>query len=480
MKSEYTLQPIILSGGSGTRLWPLSREHFPKQYIALDSSDNLSFFQKTQKRLVGLRNIEKPIIICNEEQRFLVAEQLREISISPESIILEPFGKNTAPAIAIATLKAIEKSSEKLLLVLSSDHEIKDPFSFKKAIEAGIKDAKNGKLVTFGIKPDSPETGYGYIETKGELSHQTLRSFPIKNFIEKPPLEKAKKYMRNDHFLWNSGIFLFKASTMINLLKKYEPELLALCEKSLSKSAKDYDFQRIEKKSFKLCPNISIDNAIMEKTKDACVVPLTAGWSDVGNWGALWNIEEKDKDGNAIIGDVVINDVKNSYLNSSKHLLVGLGLRNLIIVQTEDATLISDKNRSQDIKKIVNKLNAENRKESKIHKKVLRPWGYYHLIEEGPTWKVKEISVNPKSSLSLQKHLKRAEHWIIIKGVATITLNKKQYVLNENESTYIPIGSKHRLTNNEVSQLRLIEVQCGDYLGEDDIFRFDDNYGRIN
>ena len=480
MKIKYSLQPIILSGGSGTRLWPLSRELFPKQYIALDSSDNLSFFQKTQKRLDGLRNVEDPIIICNEEQRFLVAEQMREISITPKSIILEPCGKNTAPAIAVAALKAFEESDEKILLVLSSDHEIKDPLSFKKAIEAGIKDAKNEKLVTFGIKPDHPETGYGYIETKEKLSHQRLRSFPVKNFIEKPLFEKAKEYMSNDNFLWNSGIFLFKSSTIINLLKKYEPELLALCKDSLSKSSKDNDFQRLEKNSFILCPNISIDNAIMEKTKNACVVPLNAGWSDVGNWGALWNIEEKDKDGNAIIGDVLINDVKNSYLHSSKNLLVGLGIQNLIIVQTEDATLISDKNRSQDIKMIVNKLNSKNRKESKIHKKVLRPWGYYHLIEEGPTWKVKEINVNPKSSLSLQKHLKRSEHWIIIKGIATIRVNKEEYTLHENQSTYIPIGSKHRLSNNERLPLRIIEVQCGDYLGEDDIVRFDDNYGRIN
>ena len=480
MKIKYSLQPIILSGGSGTRLWPLSRKHFPKQYIALDSSDNLSFFQKTQKRLDGLSNLENPIIICNEEQRFLVAEQMREISITPKSIILEPCGRNTAPAIAVAALKAYEESDEKILLVLSSDHEIKDPLSFKKAIEAGIKDAKNEKLVTFGIKPDHPETGYGYIESKEKLSHQTLRSFPVKNFIEKPLLEKTKEYISNDHYLWNSGIFLFKSSTIINLLNKYEPELLASCKDSLSKSSKDNDFQRLEKNSFNSCPNISIDNAIMEKTKNACVVPLSAGWSDVGNWGALWNIEEKDKNGNAIIGDVLINDVKNSYLNSSKNLLVGLGLRNLIIVQTEDATLISDKNRSQDIKKIVNKLNLENRKESKIHKKVLRPWGYYHLIEEGPTWKVKEISVNPKSSLSLQKHLKRSEHWIIIKGIATIRVNKEEYTLHENQSTYIPIGAKHRLSNNEKLPLRIIEVQCGDYLGEDDIVRFEDNYGRIN
>ena len=480
MKNISYIQPIILSGGSGTRLWPLSREQFPKQYIALNSSENLSFFQKTQKRLKGLKNIEKPIIICNEEQRFLVAEQMRQINISPKSIILEPFGRNTAPAIAIAALKALEESSESILLVLSSDHEIKDPNNFRKAIENGINDAKNEKLVTFGIKPYFPETGYGYIETTLNFTNQPLKSIPVKNFIEKPSLEKAKQYISNNHFLWNSGIFLFKASSIINSLKKYEPDLLAFCMESLSKSSTDFDFQRLDKDSFRKCANISIDNAVMEKTKDSFVVPLNAGWSDVGNWGALWDLEEKDKNGNVIIGDVLTNDVKNSYLNSNKNLLVAVGVKDLIIVQTEDATLVSDKKRSQEIKKIVNKLNSNGRKETKIHKKVLRPWGFYYLIEEGPIWKVKEIYVNPKSSLSLQRHMQRSEHWIVIKGIATVRINKEEYLLKENESTYIPIGSKHRLSNSENLPLRIIEVQCGDYLGEDDIIRFEDNYGRIN
>ena len=480
MTKKSNLQPIILSGGSGTRLWPLSRESFPKQYIKLKSSDELSFLQKTQKRLDGLVNIKNPIILCNEEQRFLVAEQMRQIGTLPKSIILEPFGKNTAPAIAIAALKALEEDQESILLILSSDHEIKDPYNFRKAVEAGLSDAENEKLVTFGIKPEYPETGYGYIETSESYSLPFIKSLKIKNFIEKPNSQKANEYLNKDHFFWNSGIFLFKSNTIINTLKLYEPELLSFCKQALAKSSKDLDFQRLDKDSFRKCPNISIDNAVMEKTKNACVIPLNVGWSDVGNWRALWEIEKKDKNGNVITGDVLVDNVKDSYVYSKKNLLVGIDLQNLIIVQTDDATLVANKNRSQEIKEIVNKLNLDSRKETKIHRKVLRPWGYYYLIEEGPTWKVKEISVNPKSSLSLQKHLQRSEHWIIIKGLATVIINEEEYLLKENQSTYIPIDSKHRLSNNEVLPLRLIEVQCGSYLGEDDIIRFDDNYGRIN
>ena len=480
MLKKNIIQPIILSGGSGTRLWPLSRESFPKQYIKLNSSDELSFLQKTQKRLEGLKNLEDPIIICNEEQRFLVAEQMRQINITPKSIILEPFGRNTAPAIAIAALKAIEEDQNSILLVLSSDHEIKNPYNFRKAVEAGLNDAENEKLVTFGIKPEYPETGYGYIETMESYSLQLLKSLKIKSFIEKPNSKKANEYLNKDNFLWNSGIFLFKSNSIINALSLYEPELLSFCNQALTKSSKDLDFQRLDKDSFRKCANISIDNAIMEKTKNTCVIPLNAGWSDVGNWKALWEIEKKDKNRNVITGDVLVDNVKDSYVYSKKKLLVGVDLQNLIIVQTDDATLVANKNKSQDIKEIVKKLNLNSRKETKIHRKVLRPWGYYYLIEEGPTWKVKEISVNPKSSLSLQKHLHRSEHWIIIKGIATVCNNEEKYLLKENQSTYIPVGSKHRLSNNEVLSLRLIEVQCGNYLGEDDIVRFDDNYGRIN
>ena len=478
MKKKSKLQPIILSGGSGTRLWPLSRENFPKQYIKLRSSDELSFFQKTQKRLEGLKNIENPIIICNEEQRFIVAEQMRQIGTLPKSIILEPFGRNTAPAIAIAALKALEEDQESILLVLSSDHEIKNPYNLREAVEAGLNDAENEKLITFGIKPEYPETGFGYIETTENYHHPLIKSLKIKSFIEKPNSKKASDYFNRDNFLWNSGIFLFKANSIIHALKLYEPELLSFSKQALAKSSKDLDFQRLDKDSFRKCTKISIDNAVMEKTKDAFVIPLDAGWKDVGDWRALWEIEKKDKNGNVINGDVLVDKVEDSYVYSKKNLLVGIDLQNLIIVQTDDATLVANKNRSQEIKEIVNKLNLDKRKETKIHRKVLRPWGYYYLIEEGPTWKIKEISVNPNSSLSLQKHLKRSEHWIIIKGVATVNIDEEEFLLQENQSTYIPVGSKHRLSNNEVLPLRIIEVQCGNYLGEDDIIRFDDNYGR--
>ena len=480
MKKSFKLQPVILSGGSGTRLWPLSRESFPKQYIKLNTSNKFSFIQKTLRRLYVFENIEDPIIICNEEQRFLVAEQMREINIKPQSIILEPFGKNTASAIAIAALKAYEKDKESILLILSSDHEIKNIVIFKKAIESGIQDAQEDKLVIFGVPPTYPETGFGYIETNQELSQNSFNSVPIKTFIEKPTFQKAQSLIKDNHFLWNSGIFLFKSKTILASLKEYEPKLLSFCQQALSKSSVDLDFLRLHKDSFGKCPNLSIDVAIMEKTKNVVVIPFSAGWSDLGNWKSLWDIENKDKDGKVIIGDIFTENVKNSYLHSKNSLLVGLGIENLIIVQTEDATLVANNKDAQEIKKLVSKLNNYGRAETKFHKKVYRPWGYYNLIEKGLNWQVKEICVNPKSSLSLQKHTFRSEHWIILEGKATVKINEIKNILSKNQSTYIPIGAKHRLSNYENTHLKLIEVQCGTYLGEDDIFRFEDNYGRIN
>jgi len=480
MQENITLQPVILAGGSGTRLWPLSRESFPKQYINLNSDNPLSLLQRTQKRLKGIKNIENPIIICNEEQRFIVAEQMREINIKPKRIILEPFGKNTAPAIAIAALDTLNKNKESVLLILSSDHEIKDPVQFKKVINEGIKEAKKNLLITFGIIPTSPETGYGYIQTSNFIDPKSIKPTEIKSFIEKPNLELAKKLIDNRNYLWNSGIFVFQASTIIDELEIYQPSLMNACRESYANSTLDFDFLRLSPDSFEKCQNLSIDVAVMEKTRRANVIVLDAGWDDLGNWHSLWNNEKKDKNGNVTIGDVLKTKVKNSYLKSDKKLLVAIGIENLIIVQTSDATLVANNKDTQEIKNIVKKLNSEKRSEGKVNTKIFRPWGYYNLIEKGLNWQVKEISVNPKSSLSMQKHNFRSEHWIILKGNAKVEINKNEIFLNENQSTYIPIGAKHRLSNISDENLILIEVQCGEYLGEDDIIRYSDNYGRVN
>ena len=480
MLKKNKIQPVILSGGSGTRLWPLSREKFPKQYIQLNSKSSYSFLQKTQLRLSGLENLEDPIIICNEEHRFIVAEQMREIKIKPKSIILEPFGRNTASAIAIASLQSSKYDKNSILLILSADHEIINSSEFQLAIKKGIQDANEEKLVTFGVRPKSPETGYGYIEFEPTNYCSSNKSYRINRFIEKPNLEKAKEIFKKDNYLWNSGIFLFKAKSILGELNKFEPKLLSECKKSLFKASKDLDFIRLYEENFRNCPKISIDVAVMEQTDKARVIPLSAGWSDIGNWTSLWNLEDKDKRGNTLIGDIYAKNVSNSYLRSENNLLVVIGFENMIVVQTEDSVLIANMNQSQEIKNIVNKLNQEGRTEIKSHRKVFRPWGYYKLIDRGPTWQVKEICVNPKSSLSLQKHNYRSEHWIILKGIANIEINNEKKVLIEKQSTYIPLGAKHRLSNNEETALTIIEVQNGEYLGEDDIFRYEDNYGRIN
>ncbi len=479
MKNNIPIQPIILSGGSGTRLWPLSRESFPKQYLKLDSSSNYSFIQKTQQRLSGIKNLQDPIIICNEIQRFIVAEQMREINIKPKSIILEPIGRNTAPAIAIGALKALQEDKESILIILSSDHEIKDTKSFRKTIEFSINNLNEKVLLTLGIKPSRAETGYGYIET---IKHKSPSNepLPIKKFIEKPNLARAKQFIEKDYYLWNSGIFLFKASSILEELKKYEPELISLCELSLRNSKNDLDFLRLDKNYFRNCPNLSIDVAVMERTNKAKVIPLDAGWDDIGNWTAFCNLERKDNHGNITIGDVYTKNVYDSYLHSENNLLVTIGIKNLVVVQTNDATLIANKNEVQKIKGIVKQLNDDGRTESKFHRKVYKPWGYYNLIEKQPKWQIKEICLNPKSSISLQKHQYRSEHWIILAGKARVQLGEKEIHLCKNESTYIPKNIKHRLSNQETYPLILIEVQCGEYLEEDDIVRFEDDYGRTN
>ena len=475
--SSLDLVPVILSGGSGSRLWPLSRASYPKQYLNLDEKNSFSLIQNTYLRLQGLSNLRNPLIISNEEQRFIVAEQMRAIDVKPTSIILEPTGKNTAPAIALAALQALKNYQDPTLLILSSDHKIDDELNFRNVIQKGLKHANDSRLVTFGIIPTKPETGYGYIETFDEINTNS-ESSKIKNFIEKPNLELAKKLYKSKNHLWNSGIFLFKASTIIDELKNHQPEIVEICEKSLSKGLVDLDFFRIDKHIFNKCPNIPIDIAVMEKTKLGTVLNLQAGWDDIGSWKSVWENSKKDKEGNTLKGKVIIENSNNCYLRSEERLIVGINLNDLIVVETSDALLISSKDESQKIKKVVEELKKRNYEEGIKSKKDFRPWGNFKSIEKGASWQVKKLELKPKASISLQMHNHRSEHWIIVDGYAKVEIDNKISFLNKNESIYIPLGSKHRLSNPGNKPLILVEVQSGDYLGEDDILRFEDNYGR--
>ena len=475
---NLTIIPIILSGGVGTRLWPLSRTHFPKQYLKIYENDEYSLLQKTVKRLDNLSISDDPIIICNEEQRFIVAEQMRQIGVEPKKILLEPLGRNTAPAIALAALKAHDQGNDPLLLILSADHEIRDNKKFIDAIKIGIHPASNGNLVTFGVKPNKPETGFGYIESIKILSDGAKDS-RIKRFLEKPKREIAEELIKDEHYSWNSGIFLFKTSAIINEFLRYEPKIVKLCQDSLKENSKDLNFQRININSFKLCPNISIDKAIMEKTSLGSVVLLDAGWSDIGSWNAIWENSEKDRDGNSQKGKMLMKNAKNCYLRSEDRLLVGINIENLIIIETNDAVLVANKDSSQDIKEVVKDLEKSNFKEGKLNKKIYRPWGSFTSIVDGETWQVKRLEIKPKESLSLQLHNFRSEHWVVVKGTAHVEIEGISSLLNVNESIYVPLGAKHRLSNFSDAPLIIIEVQNGSYLGEDDIERFDDKYGRI-
>ena len=466
------ITPVILSGGSGTRLWPLSRKLHPKQFINLVNDTTL--FQDTILRLPT--NVADPLVICNEEHRFLAAEQLRQIDRESNGIILEPIGKNTAPAIALAALKFINNGKDPLLLVLSADHLIQNIDAFHKSIEVAEKLAENNKLVTFGIVPDKAETGYGYI--KADIDN-TADYYNIQSFTEKPNQEDAQKYLDSGNYLWNSGMFMFKASIYLQELEKFEPEILTSCKKSCQTEYKDKDFIRLNNDEFRQCPEQSVDYAVMEYTKDGVVVPLDANWSDIGSWGALWDAKNKDKNGNVSEGDVILDDVKNTYTYSSNRLVSVIGISDLIIVDTQDALLVADKKYSQNIKNIVNQLKKSNRSEANNHRKVFRPWGYYDSIDADNGFQVKRILVNPGAKLSLQKHGHRAEHWVVVKGVAKVTCGDKIFLLKENQSTYIPKGTIHRLENQEEIPLEIIEIQTGDYLGEDDIIRLEDDYQRI-
>ena len=463
--------PIILAGGSGTRLWPLSRKIHPKQFISL--LNETSLFQDTLTRLP--KEALDPIVICNEDHRFLVAEQAREINVTLNSIILEPIGRNTAPAIALAAIKVLNDFENPILIVLAADHKIENKSAFHDAIKIAHKLAENNKLVTFGIIPQSAETGYGYIEIEKK---DKAEYFDIKSFVEKPNQKNAINFLNSGNYLWNSGMFMFNASIYLSELNKFEPEILTSCKKSLSNEFKDLEFIRIDKKEFCKSPNQSIDYAVMEKTNKAKVVPLDAGWSDVGSWDALMDSKIKDSLGNVVEGDVTLDQVKNSYLYSANRLVAASNIADLIVIDTQDALLVTTRDNSLSIKNIVKKLKKNKRTEIENHRKVYKPWGYYDSIDTGYNFQVKRILVNPGAKLSLQKHLHRAEHWVVVSGVAKITCGKKIYNLEKNQSTYIPKGEIHRLENIENYPLEIIEVQTGNYLGEDDIIRLKDDYQR--
>jgi mannose-1-phosphate guanylyltransferase / mannose-6-phosphate isomerase len=465
------MTPVILSGGSGSRLWPLSRGQYPKQFLPLVSEHTM--VQETMLRLSGLSGIKKPIAVCNQDHRFMMAEQLSEIGVKPAAIILEPVGKNTAPAVAMAALAA--ESEDEVLLVLPADHVIANVQSFHAAITGAEILAKQGNLVTFGIVPTHPETGYGYIMRD---SVQQNSAFKVAAFVEKPDLATAKNYLKSGDYLWNSGIFAFTAGNFLKELEKLNPKMLSICKQALSAAKKDLDFTRIDEAVFSTCPSDSIDYAIMEKTDKAVVIPLDAGWNDVGSWSALWDVTEKDDYGNAISGDVLTVDTRNSYIFSENKLVTVIGVDNLVVVETKDAVMISPKSRVQEVKQIVDQLKQLGRSEALVHRRVYRPWGHYDCVDIGETHQTKRIVVKPGGKLSLQKHHHRSEHWVIVKGTAQITRGDEKILLTENESVYIPLGMIHRLENPGVTPLEVVEIQSGSYLGEDDIVRYGDNYGR--
>ncbi len=467
------LTPVILSGGVGSRLWPLSRESYPKQLLAL--VDHQTLLQNTVKRLEGLANQSAPLIVCNENHRFLVAEQLRNIGVSAAHIILEPIGRNTAPAVAVAALTALSRDSDALLLVLPADHLIANAALFREAVTTGVPLASANNLVTFGIVPNRPETGYGYINATDVIEENALS---VKRFVEKPDLNTAQQYINSGEYYWNSGMFLFKASQYLKELENYAPDIVTTCCQAIDNAIKDKDFLRLDADAFKASPSDSIDYAVMEKTHSAVMIPLDAGWNDIGAWSSLWEVSEQDNEGNVILGDVLTENVHDSYLRAEHRLLAAIGVENLTIIETADAVLVAHKDHVQEVKKIVSHLKADERGEAELHRKVYRPWGSYEGIDAETRFQVKRITVNPGASLSLQKHYHRSEHWIVVKGTAQVTKGDETFIITENQSTYIPLGIKHRLENPGKLPLEIIEVQSGSYLGEDDIVRYEDAYGR--
>ncbi len=463
---------MILSGGAGTRLWPLSREMYPKQLLSLTGKQTM--LQETALRLAAIAGAIPPIVVCNEAHRFTVAEQIRALDIQPSAILLEPSGRNTAPAVALAALKALEIDPDATLVVAPADHVIRDASKFQQAAGVAVALAQHDKLITFGIVAHAPETGYGYIR-RGEGAGP---AYPVAQFIEKPPLDVAQQYVATGDYYWNSGMFVFKASQYLAELSSFAPDILAACTAAYQGAKIDLDFVRIDKAEFIKCRSESIDYAVMEKTKDALVLPLDVGWSDVGSWSSLFDVLPADEEGNVLQGDVMIHDTHDCYVHSTSRLVAAIGMEDHIIVETKDAILVAPKDRVQDVKDLVAKIKKSGRTESSLHREVFRPWGSYDSIDSGERFQVKRLSVKPGGVLSLQMHHHRAEHWIVVQGAARITRNDETFLLAENESTYIPVGATHRIENPGKVPLHIIEVQSGSYLGEDDIVRFEDNYGR--
>ena len=460
--------PVILSGGSGTRMWPYSRSMYPKQFLPL--IDEKSMLQETILRLKGDAN---PIIVCNENHRFVVAEQLRSVNIDVHSILLEPVARNTAPAISLAALQILEKGQDDVMLVLPADHVILNQKALLSALNTAEKKAKEGGLVTFGIVPTYAETGYGYIRAgDGDSSRK------INEFLEKPDSSVAQRYIDSGDYFWNSGMFMFKASTYLNAIEQFSPNIFNACKKAMLLKKEDLDFVRVDEESFSACPSDSIDYAVMEKTESGVMVPLDAGWSDVGSWASLWSVCNKDEAGNAVRGDVLLEKTSNCYVQSEDKLIATVGLNDTVIVQTDDTILVAAKDQVQEVKRIVARLEQQGRPETKLHRKVYRPWGSYDSIDSGERFQVKRIVVKPGAKLSLQMHHHRSEHWVVVSGTAEVVNGDKKILLKENESTYIPLGVTHSLSNPGTIPLEIIEVQSGSYLGEDDIVRFEDVYGR--